>query len=775
MSNLCGNCFCESLNDRGICTRCGFRGWENKEKYPLALPAGSILNGRYIIGRVLGQGGFGITYTARDHQTGQIVAIKEFFPDSMVTRSNHTAVMPYTGERGENFGYGKDTFLLEAKTMAEFIGCPNIVRVYSYFEENGTGYFVMEYVDGQSFQSYLKENFGRIPWEDALRILLPVMDALSIVHEKGIIHRDIAPDNICIAKDGTVKLLDFGAARYSLGNVSQSLDVVLRHGFAPREQYKRRGRQGPYTDVYALGATLYYALTGVRPDDALERQDEDNMPLPSSLGANVTEAQEDVILTAMAVDPEDRYQSMADFKAALLHSASVKKEAPKKTESPREKTVKKGIPRQEPVKPETPPKQKRKGLPRWVTPAIAAFLLVMGLGTELTENEGRKPSKEDKPAQSVSVRQTEPEQEPENRPDTALRLPETEGAVFEMAAFPEAPEDVAYSERGNTPFWGQERYVRNDVQTLSFRSSLAGMPGDAWDISGAQDGSVMAWMQDGDLTVAANGTIALPANCSSLFFHFEEMTALDFGGCVTTSRVTLMENMFEGCRNLIELDVSFFDTSHVTSTNEMFYGCHDLTALDVSGFDTSNMDNIRYMFYSCGSLTYLDVSGFDTSRVTNMSHLFGSCSNLANVDVSGFDTSLVTDMSGMFWCCYDLQKVDVSGFDTSNVTNMNRMFISCKGLSSLDVSNFVTNQVTDMGHMFDGCAGLTRLDLSGFNTSNVKDMRNMFDECINLADLDLSSFCADQAEHTEDMFLACGKLKNLRCSDKTILSRYKNR
>ena len=320
MSMICGNCFGEALNDWGQCTVCGFDGAGNREKYPLALAPGSILNGRYIIGRVLGQGGFGITYTARDHQTGEIVAIKEFFPDSMVTRSNHTTVTPYTGERGENFAYGKDTFLLEAKTMAEFIGCPNIVRVYSYFEENGTGYFVMEYVDGQSFQSYLKAHYGRIPWEDAMRVILPVMDALSLVHEKGIIHRDIAPDNICIAKDGTVKLLDFGAARYSLGNVSQSLDVVLRHGFAPREQYKRRGRQGPYTDVYALGATLYYALTGVRPDDALERQDEDNMPLPSSLGANVTEAQEEVILKAMAVDPEDRYQSMAEFKSDVLLS-----------------------------------------------------------------------------------------------------------------------------------------------------------------------------------------------------------------------------------------------------------------------------------------------------------------------------------------------------------------------------------------------------------------------------------------------------------------------
>ena len=767
MSNLCGNCFCESLSESGICTRCGFQSWENREKYPLALAPGSILNGRYIIGRVLGQGGFGITYTARDHQTGEIVAIKEFFPDSMVTRSNHTTVTPYTGERGENFAYGKDTFLLEAKTMAEFIGCPNIVRVYSYFEENGTGYFVMEYVDGQSFQSYLKAHYGRIPWEDAMRVILPVMDALSLVHEKGIIHRDIAPDNICIAKDGTVKLLDFGAARYSLGNVSQSLDVVLRHGFAPREQYKRRGRQGPYTDVYALGATLYYALTGVRPDDALERQDEDNMPLPSSLGANVTEAQEEVILKAMAVDPEDRYQSMAEFKSALLSSAYVRKEAPKKKDSPKphppkpeqkETTTRKSEEKAKEAKPKKP-------LTRWITPAIAAFLLVMGIFTELTESDEKKTEREEASVKSAVVQQTE---------SIDTQIAEPEEARFVMASFPEEP-DVAYSERGNTSFWGQQRYVRNDVLTIHFQNSMEGMPADAWDVSANFDKSVMAWMQDGNLTVAANGNIALPTDSSHLFFHFEEMTELDFGGCVSTDQVVLMENMFEGCRALTELDVSFFDTSNVTSTSEMFYGCHNLKALDVSGFDTSNMVNIRYMFYSCGSLTYLDVSGFDTSSVTNMSHLFGSCGKLARVDVSGFDTSLVTDMSGMFWSCRSLKEVDVSGFDTSKVTNMNRMFISCKGLLSLDVSNFVTDQVTDMGHMFDSCAGLTYLDLSGFNTSNVKDMRNMFEECSSLVELNLSSFCADNAKYTEEMFKDCSSLKMLRCSDKVIQSRYTKR
>lgn len=144
MKNLCYNCFSESLNEAGICTSCGYDAVKNREKYPLALLPGTVLCGQYIVGRVLGQGGFGITYLAQDYNTKEIVAIKEFFPDAMATRMGETTVSPYSGERGDNFAYGLTTFLDEARTMAEFIGNPNIVRVYSFFEENNTGYYVME-------------------------------------------------------------------------------------------------------------------------------------------------------------------------------------------------------------------------------------------------------------------------------------------------------------------------------------------------------------------------------------------------------------------------------------------------------------------------------------------------------------------------------------------------------------------------------------------------------------------------------------------------------
>lgn len=297
------------------------------ERYPLALSEGTILAGQYIIEKILGQGGFGITYCATDHKTGQRVAVKEFFPDALAYRDG-TTVISYPGERTENYDYGKENFLQEAQTLAQFIGNENIVRIHSYFEENETAYFVMDYIEGISFDEYLKEKGGRISVEETEKILIPIMDALDAVHSKGIVHRDVTPDNIYICNDGTVKLLDFGAARYSLGDKSRSLDVILKHGFAPKEQYTRRGKQGPYTDIYSLAATFYFAITGKRPPDSVDRLDEDDLIPPSTLGIEITDYQEKALYQALAVQPYERFQSMAVFKKVLLNE---KKNSEQKT------------------------------------------------------------------------------------------------------------------------------------------------------------------------------------------------------------------------------------------------------------------------------------------------------------------------------------------------------------------------------------------------------------------------------------------------------------
>ena len=318
--HICYNCFTKLEEEKGFCPNCGYSEQMDGDKYPMALKHGAVLNGKYVVGRVLGQGGFGITYVAQEWSSKQLVAIKEYLPDTMAARTDGHTVSAYSGQRGESFMYGKECFLQEAKTLAEFIGNPNIVRVHSYFEENGTAYFAMDYIKGTSFDKYIKDKGGRISWQETQNILFPIMDALAAVHGRGIIHRDVTPDNIYITEDGTVKLLDFGAARYSLGDKSRSLDVVLKHGFAPKEQYTRHGRQGPYTDVYTVAATFYYAISGRRPPDSIDRLEEDDLLALSSLGVDVPERVEDAILKAMSVQPADRFQTMTEFKNAMFES-----------------------------------------------------------------------------------------------------------------------------------------------------------------------------------------------------------------------------------------------------------------------------------------------------------------------------------------------------------------------------------------------------------------------------------------------------------------------
>jgi serine/threonine protein kinase len=318
MSYICYHCFQEKPNNE-ICPFCGYDPAASEGKYPDALRPGSILNGKYIVGHVLGQGGFGITYIAKDYLSGERVAIKEYLP-SEFARRNGSSVQAFSGDQETNFAYGKEQFLAEAKTLAAFNGDEHIVRIFSFFEENNTAYFAMEYVDGFALDKIMAQQGGRLSIAEANRYLLPLMESLNKVHAKGIVHRDIAPDNIIVTKDGSAKLIDFGAARFSTGEKSKSLDVILKHGFAPMEQYMRRGRQGPYTDVYALAVTYYYAITGKIPPDAVERVEQDSLILPSAMGVAIRKSTEKVLQKALAVSSSERFQTMAHFHTAMLET-----------------------------------------------------------------------------------------------------------------------------------------------------------------------------------------------------------------------------------------------------------------------------------------------------------------------------------------------------------------------------------------------------------------------------------------------------------------------
>ena len=314
--NLCYNCFQEKPDADGPCPYCGFDLAENEKKFPVALRAGTVLNDRYIVGRVLGQGGFGITYLALDTQLNAKVAIKEFMPGEIATRQG-TTVSVLAENRSEEFAYGAERFQEEARTLAKFIGNPNIAGVSSYFDENDTSYFVMDYIEGISFKTYIANHGGKISVEETLNVMIPVLRALTAVHAEGFIHRDVTPDNIYITKDGIVKLLDFGSARYSIGDKSKSLDVILKVGYAPKEQYIRRSRQGPFTDVYSCAACFYAAITGFLPPESLERLDEDTLVPISQCGIDIPEYLDKAILKGLAVQPEDRFQNAQEFLDAI--------------------------------------------------------------------------------------------------------------------------------------------------------------------------------------------------------------------------------------------------------------------------------------------------------------------------------------------------------------------------------------------------------------------------------------------------------------------------
>ena len=314
---ICYNCFKERDSQEGPCPYCGFDLSENVKKYPVALRAGTVLNGRYIVGRVLGQGGFGITYLAWDTQLEAKVAVKEYMPGELAGRIDGTSVSVLSDDRSESFTYGAERFKEEAKTLAKFIGNPNIAAVTSYFDENDTSYFIMDYIEGISFKTYIANQGGKVSVEEALDVMIPVLRALTAVHAEGFIHRDVTPDNIYITKDGNVKLLDFGSARYSIGDKSKSLDVILKVGYAPKEQYIRRSRQGPYTDVYSCAACFYAALTGYLPPESLERLDNDALVPVSQCGVKIPEYLDKAILKGLAVQPEDRFQTAAEFLEAI--------------------------------------------------------------------------------------------------------------------------------------------------------------------------------------------------------------------------------------------------------------------------------------------------------------------------------------------------------------------------------------------------------------------------------------------------------------------------
>ena len=655
----CMKCMHALAAGETFCSECG-RPYGSVETEPFALKPGTILDGKYLVGEMLGQGGFGITYIGFDLLLEQKVAIKEYYPMStgMVSRENSTTVV-WSSAVMQKSGMEKgfDSFLKEARKMAKLGGIPGVVGVKSVFIQNETAYIVMDFIEGETLLKKLQRE-GPMDYGTCVSLMTPIMQALSEVHKHGIIHRDISPDNIMVQSDGKLILLDLGAAKDldiqgKDGNV-QSSQMVAKHGFSPVEQYGQAGKIGPWTDVYAMAATIYYCCTGILPPPATDRTIDDTLACQPRL----TQAQFDILADCMRMRPQDRPQSMDTLLQMLTHpQGEVKAEPfkvvpeaePPKPVEPKTAPPKPAEPKVEPAetKPEPKPqpdaKSKRSRLIWLAAVIIIALGIIIGVTSALSAT-----------------------------PSTAAKVSSTN--TFTMAKMPSA---------SGSYFWGQTKYTRSDVKTITFQNSKGNVPRTAWDVSCEGDKSVLAWMASGNLHVAAAGEIAPNPDVSYMFAHFTNLEKIDFGNC--------------------------FDTSNVTDMNGMFYGCSSLTSLNLTGFDTSNVTNMAYMFSGCSNLTSLNLTGFDTSNVTGMSYMFSRCGSLTSLDLTGFDTSNVRDMTGMFSDCSSLVSLDLTSFNTSNVVTAEYMFAWCRNLTSLDLSSFDSSSPSVVYGIFSGCSSLTNL------------------------------------------------------------------
>ncbi len=302
------------MNQKGSSPVCPYCHQENNG--PIAahhLRPGTVLNKKYLVGCAIGEGGFGITYIGRDTTLDMRVAIKEFYPSGYTNRNSYkdTAVTVGSERQRAIFEKGKQRFLVEARSVAKFSNEKGIVDVRDYFEANGTAYIIMEYLDGIDLSKYL-ETYGVMPAEKAFDLMLPIMRALEKINAAGIIHRDISPDNIMYLKDGSLKLMDFGSARY-FTNEEKEMSVMLKQGYAPEEQYRKNGHQGPWTDVYGMCATIYRCITDEVPEAGLDRIRTDTLRTPSQLGVKISPGLESVLMYGLAVYQENRCQNMTEL------------------------------------------------------------------------------------------------------------------------------------------------------------------------------------------------------------------------------------------------------------------------------------------------------------------------------------------------------------------------------------------------------------------------------------------------------------------------------
>ena len=724
-------------DNAGPCPRCGF----DEQNYVPALhhlPPGTILAGKYLIGKALGEGGFGITYIGWDLNLEMKVAIKEYYPNGFVTRNctYDKTVTLLTGQKGEFFRKGLDRFVDEARRLGKFWGLPGIVSVKDYFQENKTGYIVMEFAEGQTLKALLKSApDSRLPVKQVLEMMRPVMKSLEKVHKAGLIHRDISPDNLMVnpSEDGelTVKLIDFGAARDYMAEGERSLSVMLKPGYAPEEQYRSRGNQGPWTDVYGLCATMYRAITGQVPEESLDRLEEDRLQRPSEFGVDITVSQEAALLKGLSIWKKDRFASMEALEEALYAGDGAADE-PLQTPA-RDPGGEENVPEPEKAPKDDdgqkiqdlPAKRKLKKKNIYAAGIAAAALIFIAAGFVLFFTVGRGDSL----TAAESIAAAESEMARKESAGTGMTGSESERMDDDTAADTEADEDT--ENRMTEVVWADsnmERLVREglgqpegeilpeqlqNVRVLRIHGNAVSILEDEEDDEGRLAASDD--MDEGDYIRSLEdlkyftGLSVLQISGHNLgdeaMIHIQALTGLtDLS--IENNAVSSMDFVAE-LTNLTRLDVQRNEISEIDAAAA-------LTQLTDINFSNNNVEDLTPL----SGLTNLKLIGAAYNHITDITPL-SSMTQLTNLrlDNESENRNCITDITPL----EQLTKLQVLGLGGNDIEDI-RPVAQLTALEQLSFEDCY--YVSDLGPLAQ-LTSLTYLDLSGNTVSDLSPLAGL--------------------------------------------------
>jgi serine/threonine protein kinase len=726
-----------ALNAQGLCESCG----AVDSAVPQAayhLPPRTVLNEKYIVGRVIGEGGFGITYVGWDTGLSLRIAVKEYYPAGFVNReAGGAAVVSLGGREGEYYTQGRERFIDEARRLAKFFGFPGIVSVKDFFTENGTAYIVMEYIEGATLETVLNSMGGRMREDHLLTMMKPLINSMAAMHKQGIIHRDIAPDNIIVQPDGGVKLVDFGAAREIADSASSA--IIMKHGYAPEEQYDtNRSRQGTWTDVYALCATMYRAIEGEAPPDAISRLRDDAFAgFTASVGDNTRR----VVTRGLALKPEDRWPDMERLADELY---------PRRQAINEEAVIGKTLP----VIPPAKPKRRRKFIPA----AVVILILVLAAAvTALIYNSVN-------PADGVteaSVADNEPDDITDAFTDANFRAAVLEALGKQAGDKILAPEvagivNLDVYDRDIASLSGIEYFTA--LQTLSAgKNQLTSL-----DVSNNHQLTGL-WCPENQLTsidVSDNPLLQV------LTCELNPITSVDISSC------PILKEFWGENISLTSLDVSnnpeltvlsfgnsgltSLDISNLTELTRLWCFNNQLTELDVSNnpaltqlwcFDNqltelniSNNPALTHLDCGGNGLTSLDASnnpaltglwcrGNQLAAINLSNNPLLEILTCENNPITSLDISSCAALKELWGENIQLTSLDVSNnreltvlsfgnsslteIDVSNLTELTRFWCFNNQLTALDVSNNpALTMLSCFGNNMPGTEAITGLDTS---------------------------------------------------------------